>query len=103
MSFLRELKRSGAGGRTRTDMSLTSPDFESGAYTNFATPAKNVGEDNKSSAFRIANGALSRMNMKRAVWSALTCQRTRLLRPVAAVLDVVFSEALRQVAAESKR
>ena len=29
----------GAGGRTRTDMSLTSPDFESGAYTNFATPA----------------------------------------------------------------
>jgi hypothetical protein len=25
-------------------MSLTSPDFESGAYTNFATPAKNVGE-----------------------------------------------------------
>jgi hypothetical protein len=33
----------GAGGRTRTDMSLTSPDFESGAYTNFATPAS-VGE-----------------------------------------------------------
>jgi hypothetical protein len=32
-------KRCGAGGRTRTDMSLTSPDFESGAYTNFATPA----------------------------------------------------------------
>jgi hypothetical protein len=32
-------KESGAGGRTRTDMSLTSPDFESGAYTNFATPA----------------------------------------------------------------
>jgi hypothetical protein len=29
----------GAGGRTRTDMSVTSPDFESGAYTNFATPA----------------------------------------------------------------
>ena len=32
-------KVAGAGGRTRTDMSLTSPDFESGAYTNFATPA----------------------------------------------------------------
>ena len=31
--------KDGAGGRTRTDMSLTSPDFESGAYTNFATPA----------------------------------------------------------------
>ena len=30
----------GAGGRTRTDMSVTSPDFESGAYTSFATPAK---------------------------------------------------------------
>ena len=37
----------GAGGRTRTDMSLTSPDFESGAYTNFATPAAQ-GDDNKS-------------------------------------------------------
>lgn len=36
----------GAGGRTRTDMSVTSPDFESGAYTNFATPALR-GEDNK--------------------------------------------------------
>ena len=33
------LKSCGAGGRTRTDMSVTSPDFESGAYTNFATPA----------------------------------------------------------------
>ena len=30
-------------------MSLTSPDFESGAYTNFATPA--VTEDNKASSF----------------------------------------------------
>ncbi len=30
-------------------MSLTSPDFESGAYTNFATPA--VREDNKASSF----------------------------------------------------
>jgi hypothetical protein len=29
----------GAGGETRTLMSVTSPDFESGAYTNFATPA----------------------------------------------------------------
>jgi hypothetical protein len=29
-------------------MSLTSPDFESGAYTNFATPA--VREDNKASS-----------------------------------------------------
>ncbi len=37
----------GAGGRTRTDMSLTSPDFESGAYTNFATPA--FGEKNNKS------------------------------------------------------
>jgi hypothetical protein len=35
----KDLKSHGAGGRTRTDMSLTSPDFESGAYTNFATPA----------------------------------------------------------------
>lgn len=41
----------GAGGRTRTDMSVTSPDFESGAYTNFATPAASIeGEDNKSNA-----------------------------------------------------
>ena len=48
-------KTCGAGGRTRTDMSLTSPDFESGAYTNFATPAaKNEAEDNKSSGSRIA-------------------------------------------------
>jgi hypothetical protein len=84
-------------------MSLTSPDFESGAYTNFATPAKNVGEDNKASGFRIANGALSGTNMKRDVRSALTCQCFRLLRPVAAVLDFVCGEALRQVAAESKR
>ena len=36
-------------------MSLTSPDFESGAYTNFATPAAiNWGTDNKASGFRIA-------------------------------------------------
>ena len=35
-------KKCGAGGRTRTDMSVTSPDFESGAYTNFATPASKV-------------------------------------------------------------
>ena len=34
----------GAGGRTRTDMSLRTPDFESGAYTNFATPAAMRGE-----------------------------------------------------------
>jgi hypothetical protein len=32
-------KKAGAGGETRTLMSVTSPDFESGAYTNFATPA----------------------------------------------------------------
>ena len=41
-SFLsRELPQiiDGAGGRTRTDMGLLPPDFESGAYTNFATPA----------------------------------------------------------------
>ncbi len=41
----------GAGGRTRTDMSLTSPDFESGAYTNFATPASR-GRHNKVSIAR---------------------------------------------------
>ena len=35
----------GAGGRTRTDMSVTSPDFESGAYTNFATPAFGSGHN----------------------------------------------------------
>ncbi len=40
----------GAGGRTRTDMSVTSPDFESGAYTNFATPASRI-EDNTVSRF----------------------------------------------------
>ena len=40
----------GAGGRTRTDMSVTSPDFESGAYTNFATPALRK-EDNTVSRF----------------------------------------------------
>ena len=34
-----ESERFGAGGETRTLMSVTSPDFESGAYTNFATPA----------------------------------------------------------------
>jgi hypothetical protein len=41
MTVIRQknMKSYGAGGRTRTDMSLTSPDFESGAYTNFATPA----------------------------------------------------------------
>ena len=47
----------GAGGRTRTDMSLRTPDFESGAYTNFATPAANIaGKDNKSNASKIATG-----------------------------------------------
>lgn len=36
-------------------MSVTSPDFESGAYTNFATPAAGIeGKDNKSNAARIA-------------------------------------------------
>ena len=38
-NFALLLEEFGAGGRTRTDMSVTSPDFESGAYTNFATPA----------------------------------------------------------------
>ena len=42
-------KGCGAGGRTRTDMSVTSPDFESGAYTNFATPAFR-GDNNKASS-----------------------------------------------------
>lgn len=30
----------GAGGRSRTDMGLPPPDFESGASTSFTTPAK---------------------------------------------------------------
>ena len=52
----------GAGGRTRTDMSLTSPDFESGAYTNFATPAASIeGKDNKSSGWEIATGSGSQL------------------------------------------
>ena len=46
-------KECGAGGRTRTDMSVTSPDFESGAYTNFATPAAR-GKDDNSSRRKIA-------------------------------------------------
>ena len=33
--------KAGAGGGTRTRMSLTSLDFESSAYANFATPAWN--------------------------------------------------------------
>ena len=37
--MIAERGRCGAGGRTRTDMSVTSLDFESSAYTNFATPA----------------------------------------------------------------
>lgn len=37
----------GAGGRTRTDMPLRAPDFESGAYTNFATPAEVNGYDKR--------------------------------------------------------
>ena len=50
--------RGGAGGRTRTDMSLRTPDFESGAYTNFATPAARIeGRNNKSNAWRIATKA----------------------------------------------
>ncbi len=32
-------KKENAEGRNRTDMGLLPPDFESGAYTNFATPA----------------------------------------------------------------
>ncbi len=32
-------KRNGTEGRTRTDTELPQPDFESGASTNFATPA----------------------------------------------------------------
>ena len=44
-------------------MSLRTPDFESGAYTNFATPAANIeGKDNKSNTSRIATGA-SRMTV----------------------------------------
>ena len=33
-----------AEGRNRTDMGLLPPDFESGAYTNFATPARNMND-----------------------------------------------------------
>jgi hypothetical protein len=44
-------------------MSLTSPDFESGAYTNFATPAANIeGKDNNSSCSGIATGSLTEGN-----------------------------------------
>jgi hypothetical protein len=44
-------------------MSLTSPDFESGAYTNFATPAANIeGKDNKSGRSGIATGSLTEGN-----------------------------------------
>lgn len=39
MAVLGNNETYGAGGETRTLMSVTSPDFESGAYTNFATPA----------------------------------------------------------------
>ena len=49
---------SGAGGRTRTDMSVTSPDFESGAYTNFATPAFRA-DNNKASSDRSATAVVS--------------------------------------------
>ncbi len=35
-----ESKNKNAEGRSRTDMGLLPPDFESGAYTNFATPAR---------------------------------------------------------------
>ncbi len=38
-----------AGGRNRTDMSISPLDFESSAYTNFATPARNL--DNKTVCF----------------------------------------------------
>lgn len=37
---LRGKKRNGAEGRNRTDTGLPPPDFESGASTNFTTPAK---------------------------------------------------------------
>ena len=59
IGFEKRLKVAGAGGRTRTDMSLTSPDFESGAYTNFATPAAGIeGKDNKASGSRIATAMM---------------------------------------------
>ena len=35
------LKGNGTEGRTRTDTMSPPPDFESGASTSFATPAKN--------------------------------------------------------------
>ena len=43
-------------------MSLTSPDFESGAYTNFATPAATTGEEIIKRVVRgIATQALCRL------------------------------------------
>jgi hypothetical protein len=56
--FPKDLQSYGAGGRTRTDMSVTSPDFESGAYTNFATPAARA-KDNSSSWSRIATAYIT--------------------------------------------
>ena len=55
----------GAGGRTRTDMSVTSPDFESGAYTNFATPALWI-EDNTVSRFIAQPNSLFTINTENA-------------------------------------
>lgn len=34
------MEKNGAEGRNRTDTGLPPPDFESGASTNFTTPAK---------------------------------------------------------------
>ncbi len=53
----------GAGGGNRTPMSLRSPDFESGAYTNFATPASGDGND------RISGAPASTAPHRRAVLS----------------------------------
>jgi hypothetical protein len=44
--FWRVIMRCSAGGRNRTDMPLRALDFESSAYTNFATPARIMNNTN---------------------------------------------------------
>jgi hypothetical protein len=50
-----------AGGRTRTDMGLLPPDFESGAYTDFATPARNLDDKTIRAARQPGGGDLERL------------------------------------------
>jgi hypothetical protein len=65
--LITQTRKNGAGGRTRTDMSLRTPDFESGAYTNFATPAARG---------KIISRALrkSQPEIGRRFWSTATCR-----------------------------